>query len=70
VSPIQLTSDPEIQRIALSRPVVIGRETRVLARVIQRDALNDQTPVAQDDAAVHVVLQGNALKDHIQMLRT
>ena len=58
---ISLTSDAEVDGVALAGAVAVGGEAVVVARVGHRDALNDQAPVAHDHAAVLVVAQRNSL---------
>ena len=61
---IALTSDFEIDGVALAGAVSIGCEAMVDARVGHRDALHDQAPVAHDHAAVLVVTQRSSLELH------
>ena len=57
-----LTSDSEIDGVALSGAVPVGGEAVIVARVGHRDALHDQAPVAHDHAAVLVVTQRSSLE--------
>ena len=58
---ISLTSDAEVDGVALPGAVAVGGEAVVEARVGHRDALDDQAPVAHDHAAVLVVAQRSSL---------
>ena len=58
-----LTSDSEIDGVALAGAVPVGGEAVVVARVGHRDALHDQAPVAHDHAAVLVVRERSSLKN-------
>ena len=58
-----LTSDSEIDGVALSGAVPVGGEAVIVARVGHRDALHDQAPVAHDHAAVLVVRERSSLKN-------
>ena len=62
---IVLTSDFEIDGVALAGAVSIGCEAMVDARVGHRDALHDEAPVAHDHAAVLVVAQRRSLETNL-----
>ena len=56
-----LTSDSEVDGVALAGAVPVGGEAVVLSRVGHRDALDDQALVAHNHALVRVVTQWSSL---------
>lgn len=58
-----LTKDVEMERVALSIPLGVEADARVVAGTTPADSLQHQTLVADDDPVVHVVVENLTLNN-------
>lgn len=58
-----LTKDVEVERVALSIPLGVEADARVVAGTTPTDSLKHQTLVADDDPVVHVVVENLTLNN-------
>lgn len=59
----ELTKDVEVERVALSIPLGVEADARVVAGATPTDSLQHQTLVTDDDPVVHVVMEDLTLNN-------